>query len=91
MKSQFAGYFKQCIIRILSDVAIIVSNHLDKENFWLTLDLLGQKCFDDADGPLAVINQRLLYRLLVVGQGTKKVRVLRIPGDAIDCATCDSL
>ena len=60
---------EECVACVLSDVAVVVSDHLDEKGLGLTVAVLGQNVLvDDLDDLLAVLGEGILDAGLVGGE-----------------------
>lgn len=65
------GFFEHGSLGVLRDVAIVVTDHLGEEGFGFALARLAQHLgIDDADDPLAVVDQLVFNLVLVAVQRT---------------------
>ena len=82
-KSLLLDLFHKSTLCVLSDVAVVVTNHLHKEGLGLILAIVVKHLsVDDADDLLAVLGQLVLDLGLVSGQGITKLSVLRVLFDS---------
>ena len=80
------------VFSILSDVAVVISDHLDEESLGLGRAALFQDIVvDDVNDLLAISIKLCLNLLLVVGKNTRKLGILWVCLNGSNCAASRTL
>ena len=83
---------KLASLGVLSDVAIVVTDHLDEEGLGFTVASLGQDLgLDHVDNLLAVLGKFFFDFVLVASEGLRELGVLGVLLDGSNCAASSTL
>ena len=92
LKSVLLNLLKKVTLRVLGDVTIVVSDHLDEEGLRFTVTLLFEHFgADHVNNLLAVTGEFGLNALFVAGKSLGVLGVLGVLLNCCNCAACSAL